>query len=203
MHTLLFHPCAIHPLSPQVAEWLLEQALVHQRRTLHAGTPGDNITVMVVQLKPLPPLPRASASRLNLRSAGSGELVSPKLADVRVGGGGGRGGERERHSRGASRRGMPDRQWRFAWGALAVCWCWAVLTTQPTNPPTLSWNKQLPESSPGWEPVADARQQQMQRQASQQEALLRQNSSAHIGLDQLAAESEPPPLSPQQPPQPQ
>jgi hypothetical protein len=66
----------------QVAEWLLEQALVHQRRTLHAGTPGDNVTVVVVRLRPLPPVPRSTGSRLNLRAGGSGELVSPKLADV-------------------------------------------------------------------------------------------------------------------------
>jgi hypothetical protein len=65
-----------------VAEWLLEQALVHQRRTLHAGTPGDNVTVVVVRLRPLPPVPRSTGSRLNLRAGGSGELVSPKLADV-------------------------------------------------------------------------------------------------------------------------
>ena len=44
--------------------------------------PGDNITVMVVRLRPLPPLPRSTGSRLNLRSTGSGELVSAKLADV-------------------------------------------------------------------------------------------------------------------------
>lgn len=34
---------------PQVAEWLIDQALIHQRRTLHSGTPGDNITIMVVR----------------------------------------------------------------------------------------------------------------------------------------------------------
>lgn len=66
----------------QVAEWLLEQALAHQRRTLHAGTPGDNVTIMVVRLRPLPPLPRSTGSRLNLRSVGSSELISPKLSDV-------------------------------------------------------------------------------------------------------------------------
>ncbi len=49
---------------------------------LHSGTPGDNITIMVVRLRPLPPLPRSTGSRLNLRSVGSGELVSPKLSDV-------------------------------------------------------------------------------------------------------------------------
>lgn len=66
-----------------VAEWLLEQALMHQRRTLHSGTPGDNITIMVVRLRPLPPVPRSTASRLNLlRSSGSGELTSPKLAEL-------------------------------------------------------------------------------------------------------------------------
>lgn len=42
---------AVFVLFSQVAEWLLEQALVHQRRTLHAGTPGDNITIMVVSLQ--------------------------------------------------------------------------------------------------------------------------------------------------------
>lgn len=35
-----------------------------------------------VRLRPLPPLPRSSASRLNLQSRGSGELISPKLSDV-------------------------------------------------------------------------------------------------------------------------
>lgn len=68
-----------------VAEWLLEQALFHQRRTLHSGTPGDNVTIMVVRLRPLPPLPRSTGSRLNLRSVGSGELISPKLSDANAG----------------------------------------------------------------------------------------------------------------------
>lgn len=49
---------------------------------LHSGTPGDNITIMVVRLRPLPPLPRSTGSRLNLRSVGSGDLTSPKLSDV-------------------------------------------------------------------------------------------------------------------------
>ncbi|KAI7837891.1 hypothetical protein COHA_008293 [Chlorella ohadii] len=112
-----------------VAEWLLEQALVHQRRTLHSGTPGDNITIMVVRLRPLPPLPRASASRLNLQSRGSGELISPKLADL------------------------------------------------PEGMQSLS-------DMHGLELTPEQRQQQMSRQASQQEALLRQasRSSSQGGL---------------------
>ena len=72
-----------HPPLLQVADWLLEQALVRQRRTLHAGTPGDNVTVMVVCLRPLPPVPRTVSSRLNLRTTGSGDRTSPtRLAEV-------------------------------------------------------------------------------------------------------------------------
>lgn len=69
-------------LSPlQVAEWLLEEALQHQQRTLHPGTPGDNITVMVVRLQPLPPLPRSTGSRLCLMKGSSGDLTSLKPSD--------------------------------------------------------------------------------------------------------------------------
>lgn len=50
------------------SEWLVNQALLRQRATLHSGTPGDNITVAVVTLRPLPQLPRHSRSRLNLRA---------------------------------------------------------------------------------------------------------------------------------------
>jgi protein phosphatase 2C family protein 2/3 len=53
------------------AEWLVTQALVRQRGILHAGTQGDNVTVMLMQLRPLPSIPRSSASRLNLRRAAS------------------------------------------------------------------------------------------------------------------------------------
>ena len=57
---------------PQAAaEWLVEEALQRQRSTLHSGTPGDNVTVMVIRLRPLPAIPRASASRLNLKRAPS------------------------------------------------------------------------------------------------------------------------------------
>ncbi|PSC72040.1 tubulin beta chain [Micractinium conductrix] len=126
----------------EVAEWLLEQALVHQRRTLHEGTPGDNITVMVVRLRPLPPLPRSTGSRLNLRSTGSGELVSAKLADL------------------------------------------------PEGPPSSAGSAELP---------AELRHQQMQRQASQQEALLRQHSRQHslqsleLAQDPSSGGGSPPP----------
>ncbi|KAL4856336.1 putative protein phosphatase 2C 22 [Chlorella vulgaris] len=65
----------------QVAEWLLEEALQHQQRTLHPGTPGDNITVMVVRLQPLPPLPRSTGSRLCLMKGSSGDLTSLKPTD--------------------------------------------------------------------------------------------------------------------------
>jgi serine/threonine protein phosphatase PrpC len=56
-----------------VAEWLVTEALLRQRGTLHSGTPGDNVTVMVIQLRRLPEIPRTSASRLNLRRAPSGD----------------------------------------------------------------------------------------------------------------------------------
>jgi hypothetical protein len=74
----------LHPPLPQVAEWLLEEALAHQSRTLHPGTPGDNITVVVVRLRPLPPLPRSTGSRLCLLRGASGDLslTSPKLTEV-------------------------------------------------------------------------------------------------------------------------
>lgn len=55
------------------AEWLVTEALQRQRCTLHSGTPGDNVTVMVIQLRRLPEIPRTSASRLNLRRAPSGD----------------------------------------------------------------------------------------------------------------------------------
>lgn len=117
----------------EVAEWLLEQALAHQRRTLHAGTPGDNVTIMVVRLRPLPPLPRSTGSRLNLRSVGSSELISPKLSD------------------------LPE---------------------APTSSgPSRNASASLPDPAP------DARQQQLQRQASQQEALLRQHSQSQRSLE--------------------
>jgi serine/threonine protein phosphatase PrpC len=50
----------------EAAEWLVGEALSRQRTVLHEGTPGDNVTVVVIQLRPLPQIPRASASRLNL-----------------------------------------------------------------------------------------------------------------------------------------
>ncbi|KAL4440484.1 hypothetical protein ABPG75_003485 [Micractinium tetrahymenae] len=121
----------------EVAEWLMEQALAHQRRTLHAGTPGDNITVMVVRLRPLPPLPRSTGSRLNLRSVGSGELISPKLSDL------------------------------------------------PESTPSFG-SASRNASAPLPDLPAEARQQQLQRQASQQEALLRQHSQSHRSIASLS-----------------
>jgi serine/threonine protein phosphatase PrpC len=56
------------------AEFLIQQSLVKQRELLHEGTPGDNVTVMVVSLKKVPEIPKSSGSRLNLRGAGSGPL---------------------------------------------------------------------------------------------------------------------------------
>lgn len=50
------------------ASWLVDAALSRQRDVLHAGTPGDNVTVLFLQLRPLPEIPRARASRLNLTS---------------------------------------------------------------------------------------------------------------------------------------
>lgn len=51
------------------ADWLIRESLVRQRGTLHEGTPGDNVTAMVIRIRPLPEIPRTSASRLNLRRA--------------------------------------------------------------------------------------------------------------------------------------
>lgn len=68
------------------ADWLVKQALARQRGTLHAGTPGDNVTVLITSLRPLPQIPRASASRLNLR-AGSCDMMSPKESDLSAAGG--------------------------------------------------------------------------------------------------------------------
>lgn len=72
------------PTPLQVAEWLLDAALQRQAHTLHPGTPGDNVTVMVVRLRRLPPLPRSTGSRLCLLRGGSGDLTSPKMEEVRV-----------------------------------------------------------------------------------------------------------------------
>jgi hypothetical protein len=69
-----------------VAEWLLDAALQRQSTTLHPGTPGDNVTVMVVRLRRLPPLPRSTGSRLCLLRGGSGDLTSPKMEEVWQGG---------------------------------------------------------------------------------------------------------------------
>ena len=61
------------PLPPQV-----QQALSRQRFTLSEATPGDNVTVMIITLRPLPAIPRTSASRLNLRNcASSSDLLGP------------------------------------------------------------------------------------------------------------------------------
>jgi len=63
------------------AEWLVREALLRQRGILHSGTHGDNVSVMLVQLRPLPQIPRTSASRLNLRrtnsDASNGSLPTP------------------------------------------------------------------------------------------------------------------------------
>lgn len=56
------------------AEFLIQQSLVKQRELLHEGTPGDNVTVMVISLRKVPEIPKSSGSRLNLRGAGSGPL---------------------------------------------------------------------------------------------------------------------------------
>lgn len=63
------------------ADWLVQQALAKQRQVLHAGTPGDNVTVAVIALRKLPDIPRTSASRLNLVSS-STELVSGSSGDL-------------------------------------------------------------------------------------------------------------------------
>ncbi|GAB4814114.1 hypothetical protein N2152v2_001160 [Parachlorella kessleri] len=68
-----------HNNDPQLAaEWLVQQALSRQRFTLSEATPGDNVTVMIITLRPLPAIPRTSASRLNLRNcASSSDLLGP------------------------------------------------------------------------------------------------------------------------------
>jgi protein phosphatase 2C family protein 2/3 len=48
------------------ADWLVESSLARQRDVLHEGTAGDNITVMFFQIRLLPQIPRACASRLNM-----------------------------------------------------------------------------------------------------------------------------------------
>ena len=55
---------------------------MRQRAMLHEGTPGDNVTVMVMTLRPLPVIPRASTSRLNLgrRSSASEEGMAGGLS---------------------------------------------------------------------------------------------------------------------------
>lgn len=58
-----------HTHHPPLACSQVKQTLLRQRAVLHSGTPGDNITVAVVSLRPLPQLPRHSSSRLNLRAA--------------------------------------------------------------------------------------------------------------------------------------
>lgn len=52
-----------------LADWLVEEAVDRQRRLLHEGTPGDNVTVAVLRLRRLPKLTkRFGSSRLNLAS---------------------------------------------------------------------------------------------------------------------------------------
>lgn len=50
------------------AEWLVDASLSRQRDVLHEGTPGDNVTVMFLQIRVLPKIPRARDSRLNLQA---------------------------------------------------------------------------------------------------------------------------------------
>lgn len=50
------------------AAWLVDASLSRQRDVLHEGTPGDNVTVMFLQIRVLPKIPRARDSRLNLQS---------------------------------------------------------------------------------------------------------------------------------------
>lgn len=64
------------------AEWLVQEALQKQRMTLHEGTPGDNVTVMIVQVRNLPDLPRTSESRLNLRRRSSSEVGASSPTDA-------------------------------------------------------------------------------------------------------------------------
>ena len=64
------------------AEWLVGQALGRQRRALAQATGGDNVTVLVVVLRPVPALPKTSSSRLNLRANVSGELASPRVSEL-------------------------------------------------------------------------------------------------------------------------
>jgi serine/threonine protein phosphatase PrpC len=50
------------------ASWLVDASLSRQRDVLHEGTPGDNVTVMFLQMRSLPKIPRARDSRLHLPS---------------------------------------------------------------------------------------------------------------------------------------
>lgn len=55
------------------AEWLVDASLSRQRDVLHEGTPGDNVTVMFLQIRVLPQIPRARDSRLNLQAVKSSQ----------------------------------------------------------------------------------------------------------------------------------
>ena len=69
----------------ELAEWLVAQAVDRQRRWLHEGTPGDNITVAVMRLRRLPQLSRKfGSSRLNLASRRclGEESLSPRSTDA-------------------------------------------------------------------------------------------------------------------------
>ena len=98
---------------PQAAaEWLVTEALQRQRCTLHSGTPGDNVTVMVIQLRRLPEIPRMSASRLNLRRAPSVENGGDGS------GGGGRSRQHKTHTNGGGSSGGGSREGLFASGSV-------------------------------------------------------------------------------------
>lgn len=53
----------------QCADWLVREALTRQLILLHESTPGDNVTVLVMSLRPVPDLPKSQGSRLNLRAS--------------------------------------------------------------------------------------------------------------------------------------
>ena len=85
------------PLVYQVAEWLLEQALVHQRRTLHEGTPGEWAAALgrggrqpaerggrwrAASASPLPRTPSAPHTQLPFHPCPPGPLLPPVCHQV-------------------------------------------------------------------------------------------------------------------------
>lgn len=70
------------PLAARTTCTVCVSVCLHQPPVLPGVPVPPPPSHLQVRLRPLPPLPRSSASRLNLQSRGSGELISPKLSDV-------------------------------------------------------------------------------------------------------------------------